>query len=205
MPKIKVLDTEIEVPEEIYFLLKKEAAEYQWDLDQFLDVHLGLKWRGHLNDCADTFFSLADVLKIDARDLACRYWIELKKRDDSFGFKMPIRNEEINRPTDQERKRPVTEDGEILNNESFGIDELSDAVDTSNLNRKALETLLNNVAGMHLPKLMSEVYEFLSEFEAGAIDNLLEAFTYGKSLPMKEAFYFLSGVHAMRQLSQETE
>jgi hypothetical protein len=95
MPKITVLNTEIEVPPEIYFLLEKEADEYQWDLEQYLDVHLGLKWRGHLRNGTDSTFSLKDVLKVDARSLACDFWIKLENRQEQNDFQKPLRNEEM--------------------------------------------------------------------------------------------------------------
>lgn len=95
MPKITVLDTEVEVTEEILFLLETEAEEYNWNFKPFINFILGGKWRAHLKDGADTVFTLGDVLRIDARDVACNYWTKMEKKGEAKLLPRPLGNEEL--------------------------------------------------------------------------------------------------------------
>jgi hypothetical protein len=189
MSKIKVLDKAIEVPEEIYFLLKKEAEdEFDWDFQQFIDVNLGLKWQKHFSGTEKTY-TAEDILKIDARDLACKYWIELEKRGDDDDFP------EV-KDLEKENAAGVDETGHIEGADRFKLEDLKKGFEQHKEHLGNLETLLYEFSGLHLESKNNQIKSFLADFNNLLLDDELEGFCLQFPFSTREAFYFLAGLHS---------
>jgi hypothetical protein len=189
MKKIKVLDKEIEVPEEIYYLLKKEADdEFQLDFQSYIDVSLGLPWAKYLED-TDREFTAEDILKIEARRLAYRYWLVLELRDDDLCFH-------------KDSEARVDAEGHI-STAGFRLRHLRDGFHAIKGDPEKLETLLLEFESMDLPKVDTEVEEFLREMANEIHDKELEWFMEKHPFNICETFFFLAGLHAGKNWKME--
>ena len=99
----------------------------------------------------------------------------------------------------------ITENGIIEDTENFGIEELNLAFEETKGEPEKLETLLIDVATMHLQKMNDEVRIFMAEFDNGTIEALVQAFSYSHGLSIRDAFFFLAGLHSMQKYSLKNE
>ena len=189
MPKIKVLDREIEIPEEIFFLLKKEAdEEFQWDFQQYIDVNLGLKWEKHFSG-TEKKYTAEDILRLQARDLAGRYWTELGLRadDDDFpGAKHPEKG----------KAARVDRDGHIEGAEGFKLEDLKNGFEQHKDHLGNLETLLSEFCALYLESKNRELKSFLVAVDNDLLDGELEGFCIQFPFSIREAFFFIAGLHS---------
>ena len=184
MNKIKVLDREIEVPDEIFYLLKKEADdEFELDFQDYVDVSLGLPWAKYLEG-TDREFTAEDILKIEARRLAYRYWLALEMRADDLCF-------------NEASQEMVDAEGHI-NTAGFRLRHLREGFRAIGGDPEKLETLLLEFESMDLPKVDAEIDEFLEEMGNEIHDKALESFTDKHQFDTAQAFFFLAGLHAGR-------
>jgi hypothetical protein len=200
MQKIKVLGKEIEVPEEIYYLLKKEADdEFQWDFQQYIDVNLGLKWKKYFEGTQKKF-TAEDILKIDARDLACRYWIELERRadDEDCGDLKDCEKDHAARAD-----KMVDKNGHINETTEFSLEDLKAGFEAHETNLTNLQTLLEAFAKWRLRTVNAEIKVFFAELDAGFLDGQLEGFCAQFPFSIREGFFFLAGLHTA--IKYETE
>lgn len=97
--------------------------------------------------------------------------------------------------------KKITEDGAIKNNEAFGITELAIAFDEVSKKSKSVDTLLEDLTSLHLPKLEGDVQEYLAMYDAQDFDALAQIMAFKYRLNLRDAFFFLAGGHTARAIA----
>jgi hypothetical protein len=185
MGTIKVMGTEINIEHKRLELLKEQAREEGTNLEDFLKINLQLKWSGLVGGCGS--HTMKEVLVTDIKDITSRYQYLLDLRED----------------IEAEGKAEAFEGKDFF--ENVTIESMERGIDAILARPGEVEDYFRDVMAMDMPKIDKEIRIYLAEVMGMEIDTLVQAFAYRNSLGLRDAFFFLAGLHSMQKYSLKNE
>ena len=187
MKNIKIMGTGVNIEHKRLELLKEQAREEGMSLEDFLKINLQFKWGGLRSVGGCGSHTLKEILETDIKDITSRYQYLLDLRED----------------IEAEGKAEAFEGKDFF--ENVTIESMERDVDAILSRPREVEDYFRDVMAMDMPKIDEEIRLYIAELESLEIEALVQAFAYRNSLGLRDAFFFLAGLHSMQKYSLKNE